>query len=454
VKGCEQTVRSMKGTKIQLVTHQFLPEFVGGSEVYTLNLAKSLAREGLSVSILTYRESNDLINYEFGWGTYQFEGILVYTITYNLATSENVMLSEYWNPQIAWWADEIWNDVRPEIIHFTHLMKLTTAVLEAAINRGFRTVVSLTDYWSICPRHTLTTYDQKSCDGPEPPEKCIGCIRSTHGLFSERIFQWPRIFSKAYMGLVQLSPKELFSQKRARFSALYSRNKHNIQTIEQADRVLVLSHSQKIKLIQNGFSAEKLIIEPHGLNIDGLQVKTPRKEWPRNIRITFIGSIVPSKGLHMLLEAWISARTDGMELVVYGDMRPSSNYTNQISALAKNVPNVIFKGTFHTDNIHSVLAKTDVIAVPSLWAENEPFVAKIAIYTQTPVVATQMESLEQMITPGQTGWLLPPDDIRAWVDWLSHLKSQPYPVFKSGKYSVRTLQESMQSLIYQYQSLI
>jgi len=59
-----------------------------------------------------------------------------------------------------------------------------------------------------------------------------------------------------------------------------------------------------------------------------------------------------------------------------------------------------------------------------------------------------------MITPGQTGWLLPPDDIRAWADWLSHLKTQPYPVFKSGKYSVRTLQESMQSLIYQYQSLI
>jgi hypothetical protein len=51
----------------------------------------------------------------------------------------------------------------------------------ACLDAGVPVVVTLCDFWFLCPRHTLLQPDGSVCPGPEPPRKCVPCVRDLHG---------------------------------------------------------------------------------------------------------------------------------------------------------------------------------------------------------------------------------------------------------------------------------
>ena len=62
-----------------------------------------------------------------------------------------------------------------------------------------------------------------------------------------------------------------------------------------------------------------------------------------------------------------------------------------------------------SDEIPSLLKAADVLVLPSLW-EGMPNVVLEAMAARRAVVATAVEGSEDLVTPGQTGWLVPPAD--------------------------------------------
>ena len=64
------------------------------------------------------------------------------------------------------------------------------------------------------------------------------------------------------------------------------------------------------------------------------------------------------------------------------------------------------------DDIPNLLKSADVLVQASLW-EGMPNSVLEAMAAGLPVIGTAVEGTEDLVVPGQTGWLVPPHDVAA-----------------------------------------
>lgn len=62
-------------------------------------------------------------------------------------------------------------------------------------------------------------------------------------------------------------------------------------------------------------------------------------------------------------------------------------------------------GRFEQDRIGEVLAGIDVLIVPSIWYENSPLVIKEAFAIRTPVIASNIGGMAELVTHNVDGLL-------------------------------------------------
>ena len=67
-------------------------------------------------------------------------------------------------------------EVRPDIVHVTSCDTLSPRIITVAKEMGIPVVVTLTDFWFLCMRHTLLKGDGTRCNGPENPWGCLRCL--------------------------------------------------------------------------------------------------------------------------------------------------------------------------------------------------------------------------------------------------------------------------------------
>ena len=93
---------------------------------------------------------------------------------------------------------------------------------------------------------------------------------------------------------------------------------------------------------------------------------------------------------------------------------------------------VAFRGRLGADALAGVLADAAVAALPSRWHENQPLAVLEAFSSGTPVVATTLGGLPELIEPGVDGALAPPDDPAALAAALGPLLDDPAVAFRMG----------------------
>lgn len=131
--------------------------------------------------------------------------------------------------------------------------------------------------------------------------------------------------------------------------------------------------------------------------------------------VGFVGRLVPQKGPMDLIEAApaIRARADGasagVRIVVVGD-DPYDDEETGYAAAVRASGDVDHVGRVH--DVASILHHLDVLVVPS---RQEPFgtVVAEAMAAGTPVVATRVDGLPELVEDGVTGLLVDPGDPEA-----------------------------------------
>ena len=127
--------------RIALYVHVFFPAHYHGTETYTLTLAKSLrsmGHEPVVVSCIRQDEkkSDGLITH------YDYQGIPVYCIDKNYISRSSSLRDHYYQPQMLQIHKDLLQDLRPDIIHVTHLSNHTAALLDAAQDLAIPTVAT------------------------------------------------------------------------------------------------------------------------------------------------------------------------------------------------------------------------------------------------------------------------------------------------------------------------
>jgi len=440
--------------RLLFICHQFFPEHVGGTELYTWGLATRALNMGWQVLVASYIESPSGNPQDFGIEWTRYESISLAKIHYNLSLADHPLQAEYANEALVPFFEEIHRSFSPDLVHHTHSMKVSGTALRFFAQKGISNLLTLPDFWYICPRHTLVKWNGKLCSGPRSSYQCAKCLSHTHGFFPGKIASWPPFLVYSYLWAhnhLPVPPAEPAIKRDA--MALRARKQFLLDTCQMADRVLVLSAFQQKMLVQNGYPSEKLTLIPHGMETKGLSPKRLPLKKLGPIQLSFIGSIVPHKGLHSFLRSFAEAGNPQLHLTIYGGMSTENAYHQSISQQIDQLERVNWAGTFPFDQMGQVLEKTDVLVMPAEWYENEPLVIKSALYCHVPVMCSDIGSLREMITEGKTGWLIPTGNQQAWARALAKVQWEQLPDFSKSTYQISSMDAYFSELLTIYKQL-
>jgi len=386
--------------RIAVVVHDYLPLHKGGSEIHAHQTARELARRGHQVTaVFTER---DLAAREGELRRGELDGV---------PTIELVHQREYADVRETWVqapASESFRqllaELAPEVVHFHHLALWGSGAVRAAREAGARVVVTLHDYHLLCDAATLLRSDGRLCtEGLEG--RCTDCIRR-HPLLPER---W---------GLDAGAPDLEAAWSRA----VRERFERHRADLAAADLVTSPSRFLAGVFARAGFVREEDVLVLRA-GYPGPVREPRRRRRDRPLRVGYVGGIYPSKGVHVLVEAFERLRDVPAELHVHGHLDWFPEYVAELraSAAARAEGAVRFHGPFPPEELDRVLAELDVLVVPSVWYENMPITIQEAFRNGLPVVATDLGGMAEAVRDGVDGLTFPRGDAAALAERLAAL---------------------------------
>jgi glycosyltransferase involved in cell wall biosynthesis len=409
--------------RILNLVHQYLPEFVGGTELYTQSISRSLAQSGHEIGIFhrAYQGTQGLTPGSDG-------DIQLFSAVSGTFSPAQRFLSTFRHPQLhQYWIDTL-DRFQPQLVHVQHLMGLPASLLDVLVERKIPYVVTLLDYWWLCANaNLLTNYDQRACEGPNHFLNCTRCAiaRSQGAAWLAAPMIWTALATRT--GLLQ-------------------------RLMAQAHALLAPS------TFVNSWYAS------HGAPIDNLRtlqwgVILPESGVPAHsgtqpvLRLLYVGGLAPNKGVHILLEAFRQLKGQ-VQLIIAGDPTTHPEYAERLRSLA--TPGVIFAGRLDRQQVWQALAEADCVLIPSLWHETFCLVAHEALAAGTPVVASQLGALTEAVHPEVDGLLVEAGNVDAWRGALQRLVDDPTLVarLQQGIQPPTTLDDHVSRLLTIYREAI
>jgi glycosyltransferase involved in cell wall biosynthesis len=200
--------------------------------------------------------------------------------------------------------------------------------------------------------------------------------------------------------------------------ALIARKARLFEVLARADAVVAPSRFLLQMFAAAGFPADKMThiaygVDPGRLASAAAAADARNKATSARLRIGYVGSISPHKGLQVLINAVRRLPAGDWQLDVHGSLDTHPEYTARIQRLARGAQRIVFHGAFVPSELGFVLSQLDVVVVPSLWYENTPFSVLEALAAGIPVVASDLGGITEVVAEGSNGFLFPPGDRRA-----------------------------------------
>ena len=408
------------------IVHQYPPEQVGGTELYTLTLAHQQLKAGHTVAIFapaTFLSSSAQSR--------QVAGIKEYRPHVSQRGGLRLFLSSFGNRSLNRAFTEALKDFRPEIVHVEHPMGLPASIVDQLVSVHVPFVVTLHDYWYICANaQLLTNYDRTICSGPDRFRNCARCALNRVGLPSTQL----------------LTP--LIAPVMAR------RNQKIRPFIDKAE--WLVAPTNFVKQLHEGFGVppEKIRVIPHGIDVPDTEF-IPSVPTIDSLHISYIGGLSWQKGIHILIDAVNKMPERGVSLTIYGDKRPFPKYVNYLEKQVRH-PGTSHPGSIDRDQLWSALSKSDIVVVPSLWYETASLIIQESFAAGVPVVASRIGALQERVRDGVDGLLTDPGASDQLFEALMSLYHRPELIvnLQGGIKPVRTIVEHSADIDLLYKSIL
>ncbi|MDP8230012.1 MAG: glycosyltransferase family 4 protein [Candidatus Gorgyraea atricola] len=368
------------------ISHCFPPESMTGSEIYACSLAKELSKKH-SVSVF-YRINNPK-EQEYKVTSGKYEGFDVYKINNTLKGYRSIERI-YRNKSVEEKFVQVLNEVRPEIVHIHHLLFLSIGIIDEVKKRNIPIIFTLHDYWLACPRGQLLKYNLQLCKDPLTAN-CLFCLG--------RALSFKNLIKRMFNFRIRdcIPKKDYFGLK---------------DILRKVDLFIAPSRFLRNKFIEFGVSPQKIVYCDNGMDLS--LFADNEKTGSSRIRFGFIGTFIPSKGLHILIKAFNRIRAGKATLRIYGKSPMNNgifNYYHKIKIMTRRNKNIRFMGAFDKSEVSKIFKEIDVLVFPSLWEENSPLVLHEAMLTGTPVIVSDIGGVSELVKNGKDGLFFDAGDV-------------------------------------------
>lgn len=289
---------------------------------------------------------------------------------------------------------------RPQVVHVHNTFAAASpSVYRAATALGVSVVQTLHNYRVVCPAATLFR------DG----QPCTDCVRAP--------VPFPAVVHACVRGSRSQSAVAAATATAHRALGTYSRH---------VNRYIALTAFQR-RLVVNALPQGRIVVIPNFLEPDPGQGVEDRSG------ILFVGRLSEEKGVAPLLAA---AELEPDVISVAGD-----------GPLVDGVEEAAARGRLHhlaslgPRDVFDAMKRSLALVVPSVWYEGFPMVVLEAFATGTPVIASRVGSLAELIDHRITGLLVEPGDGAALAEQARWAVDHPAEMASMGANARRRYEE-------------
>jgi glycosyltransferase involved in cell wall biosynthesis len=410
--------------KIAHLVGWYFPDSVGGTEVYVEGLCRRLRAAGHEVLVAAPDAHHAAPE------RYDHDQVPVFRFAIPAAPTRDEA-----HQRVAlrgaerfarWLADE-----RPDILH---VHSFTTGVglpeIREAHRLGIRVIVTchLPGFGYMCRSGELMQWGRVPCDGIVIPDKCASCNLTRLGM--------PESMARI-AGAVPVPVSTALGRLPGRIGTTLGMagSVREYETMQRelfqlVDWFVVLNETGRRMLVSNGSPAEKIALNRLGVSHLRVTPKPGPGMRPTGpcVRFGYAGRLHATKGLVELARAVAAIPRDvPFRLDIRGPVidEPSRRFAAELQGMLAGDPRVTFGPAVLGPDVPALLAGYDVLLCPSMWFENGPTIALEALAAGTPIIASRVGNLAELIVDDVNGQLVTPGDIGAWTRALTRVAAAP-----------------------------
>lgn len=350
-------------------------------------------------------------------------------------------------------------ELRPDVVHVQELAGLPFSVLEVARRAGFPVVMTLQDYFPLCPTFKLIDADGQVCLRREIGSDCLASIQADQRRPSVmfEVSAWHDLVERSPLRRLparlrdelatQVSRPRIVVPRAARripdsSPASFQRRRDVIlEILAQVDRLIGMS--TRVTEIYQELGVDRGRLTTLQLTLAHIERLTPRRE-RRNGPLTFAtlggGESVP-KGTAVLLQALTDlarvVEPNSFRLLVFGRCERT------FEAALRSFDNVERRPPYRPADLNEILEEVDVGLMPSVWEEAYGYAGMEFIAKGIPVIANPIGGMTDYVREGETGWLNQASSGRALAVTMRGLIQRPERVAEV----TRTTKEARDELV-------
>jgi len=456
------------------------PQKIGGVPNYTRPLAHELSKNN---NVYYLCNSASLRNYDLAG-----ERILEYynnekTFKIFELINGRALVKNYFNLELdtSNWFDEffvsILKEVKPDVIDIHEIPAFSSNIIKVAKRQKIPVVVTVHEYWWLCPHRVMVDHEGKNCNGPSDINKCADCVlHQTKNSESIKTFQNKQrlkkylpfiakylVIIKKYYSAFKIKKVDIkfkqYESKAKLKSDLQKRLELNINQLNNSSLVIAVSHDVKNHLERFGVNKDKILVQHIGSEIAQKQRKLIlENNMNHRIRIGFVGGVTYYKGVHLLVDAYMRLDDESKyksELHIYG--KSYNDYMEHLLDLAKNSKNINFHGYYnHIKDLEIILSELDLMVLPSLVADTAPQTIFEAFWAKLPIVAPNIGGFPDFVMDNVNGRIFEANNVESLRQVLESIIQNEHLIetYKSNVPVLKTIKNNVNELLQVYSNII
>ena len=271
-----------------------------------------------------------------------------------------------------------------EIVHIHHLMLWNNLRLPSiARQHGKRVVISLHDFFLLCPNYNMFLVQQLPCHQPvldldrEICQSCLGAL----------------IDPRPSASIQQLAPD-------------YAKQRYRMVHAALLDADALIAPSQFVREVFSrafgSYIAGRIQVIPHGVSSMGLAEAAPL---PGSLHVAYVGNLNLGKGAQLLIDVANSLRAENVSFVVHGNVDPA--FIPHLEEL-----HIQLAGSYRREQLAEKLSGVDVVIVLSIFYETFCMALSEAQAAGIPIIAPRAGGIAERISDGSNGFLYERGDVQ------------------------------------------